>query len=135
MHIQCELVGRVGKVPEETVVGMVRFSVAVDTKKGQEPIWVSVVCFSKTAEIASKWVTEPGQIVFVTGKPEARGWLVKDGTAKAGLNVVASTVKILTFGKKERALPEDPKTKERVLGYLGDHETTFVSPDSSYLPF
>lgn len=27
MHIQCEFVGRVGKVPEETVGGMFRFSV------------------------------------------------------------------------------------------------------------
>lgn len=134
MHIQCECVGRIGKVPEETSGGAVRFSVAVDTKKGQEPSWISVVCFGKTAEIVSQWVTEPGQIVFVTGKPEARGWLAKDGAAKSGLNVVASTVRILTFGKKERALPEDPQIKEKVLGYLADHAPTFETSDST-LPF
>lgn len=135
MWIQTELFGRVGKIPQVIGGAGVRFSVAVDAaKKDQPPIWVDVVCFGKSAEAAVSFILEPGQLVFVSGRPEARAYTAKDGTAKSALNVVASMVRVITFAKKQQDQAQESESlvqESERLGFL----PSSLSPSDSALPF
>lgn len=84
-------------MPAREAHGAVRFTLAVQTKK-DETTWVDCVCFGKPAELAQQYITEKGQTIFVSGKPEARAWLSKDGDgAKGQLNVVVSQIKVISW--------------------------------------
>lgn len=59
-----------------------------------------VVCFGKTAENVSKWVTK-GRQVIVTGRLQQRKWKDKDGNNRYAVEVIANQVQFV--GSREEA--------------------------------
>lgn len=104
------LIGNLGKDPEirhsqsGTAVGNLRLGVTERRKEGDEykdhTEWVTVVCFGKTAENASKYL-QKGRQVFVEGRLQTRAWDDKaTGQKRYSTEVVAS--QLLFIGGQNR---------------------------------
>lgn len=101
------LIGNLGKDPEVrytqsgTSVGTLRLGVTERRKEGEEykdhTEWVSVVCFGKTAENASKFL-QKGRQVFVEGRLQTRSWEDKTGQTRYTTEVIATQLLFLGSG-------------------------------------
>ncbi len=106
------LIGNLGKDPEVrqtqsgTAVGTLRLGVTERRKEGDDykdhTEWVSVVCFGKTAENASKYL-QKGRQVFVEGKLQTRTWEDKTGVTRYTTEVVANQLLFLGSGRDQGA--------------------------------
>jgi len=106
------LIGNLGKDPEVrytqsgTAVGNLRLGVTERRKEGEEykdqTEWVSVVCFGKTAENASKYL-QKGRQVFVEGRLQTRSWEDKTGQTRYTTEVIANQLLFLGSGKDQIA--------------------------------
>ncbi len=104
------LIGNLGKDPEVrftqsgTSVGNLRIGVTERRKEGEEykdhTEWVSVVCFGKTAENASKYL-QKGRQVFVEGRLQTRSWEDKSGQTKYTTEVIATQLLFLGSGPNQ----------------------------------
>lgn len=104
------LIGNLGKDPEVrytqggTAVGTLRIGVTERRKEGEEykdhTEWVSVVCFGKTAENASKYL-QKGRQIFVEGRLQTRQWEDKTGQTRYTTEVVASQLLFLGSAKDQ----------------------------------
>ena len=104
---KCIFIGNLGKDPElkTTTTGksVANFSLAVQgfkTENGYLTDWVPVVCWEKTAENVSKYLSK-GSKVFVEGRFSTRSWDDKDGNKRYTTEIVANEVKFLDPAKKD----------------------------------
>lgn len=104
------LIGNLGKDPEVrytqsgTAVGTLRLGVTERRKEGEEykdqTEWVSVVCFGKTAENASKYL-QKGRQIFVEGRLQTRSWEDKtSGQTRYTTEVIANQLLFLGSAKE-----------------------------------
>lgn len=105
------LIGNLGKDPEVrytqsgTAVGNLRIGVTERRKEGEEfkdqTEWVSVVCFGKTAENASKYL-QKGRQIFVEGRLQTRQWEDKaTGQTRYTTEVIANQLLFLGSAKDQ----------------------------------
>lgn len=87
------LVGRLGADPETRYLSsgdpVTNFRMA--TGSGDYTEWHRIVCFKKTAEIASEYLRK-GSSVAVEGRLQTRKWQNKDGVDQYTTEVVANRV-------------------------------------------
>ena len=70
-----------------------------DGTKVEKTLWVSVTAWRKLAETVAQYLTKGRQVMVVGEIEEARGYLDKEGNARASLEVTAQTVRFL--GQRE----------------------------------
>jgi|DEB0MinimDraft_10_1074344.scaffolds.fasta_scaffold00084_13 single-strand DNA-binding protein len=115
------LIGRLGKEPEsrftQSNMQVVNFSLATSKKvKGEEQTeWHNVVTFSKTAEIAEKYLTK-GSLVCVEGSIQTSKY-EKDGQTRYSTQIVCDRLEML--GSKDEQKPEQ-KTSNIDLNDIDD---------------
>jgi single-strand DNA-binding protein len=125
------LIGNLGKDPEVrytqsgTAVGNLRIGVTERRKEGEEykdqTEWVSVVCFGKTAENASKYL-QKGRQIFVEGRLQTRSWEDKTtGQTRYTTEVIASQLLFLGSAKEGGA----PTSPEAPSGFIEDDDIPF----------
>src|SRR5205085_4954909 len=99
---QCQFIGRLGKDPEMNYTPnakpVTKFSLAVDQGKGQETLWLNIVCWNELAERMNEYLSK-GQLVFVQGRLVMRSYLDKTQVKRVAIDIVASTVQMLEKGK------------------------------------
>ena len=106
----CFVGGNLGKDPEvkylQSGVTVASFSLAISEKwKGKDgemkekTQWVTVVCFSKLAEIAANHLSK-GDEVLVSGKISVRDWEDRDGNKKRAWEIVAREINFISLKKK-----------------------------------
>ena len=104
------LIGRLGKDPEsrftQNNTQVVNFSMATSKKvKGEEQTeWHNVVTFSKTAEIAARYLTK-GSLVCVEGSIQTSSY-EKDGVTKYSTQIICDRLEML--GAKEDKPAKEP---------------------------
>lgn len=93
------LIGRLGKDPElrmtQNNLAVVNFSLATSRKyKGEEQTeWHNIVCFSKTAEIAEKYLTK-GSLVAIDGQIQTKNY-EKDGQTIYRTEIICNALEML----------------------------------------
>ena len=106
---QVTLLGRLGRDPElkdAKGTAICKFSLATSEEwkdeggeKKQETDWHEIVCFRKTAEIASKYLAK-GRQVLVVGKIKTRSWDdEKTGTKKYRTYIIANNIQFVGDNK------------------------------------
>lgn len=137
------LIGNLGKDPEirqtqsGTSVGNLRLGVTERRKEGDEykdhTEWVTVVCFGKTAENASKFL-QKGRQVFVEGRLQTRSWEDKGGQTRYTTEVVASQLLFLgnnrdqgsqSFSRSDSQSFSSPADSNDHSGFIEDDEIPF----------
>ncbi len=94
------LIGRLGRDPEArfTTTGkqVTTFSIACDNpyRRDQDPDWVNVEAWGKTAELVAEHKTK-GDQVAITGRLTSSSWEDNDGTTRHRLYVTAERVDFL----------------------------------------
>lgn len=90
--------GRIGKEPElrRTASGkaVCSFSLALDEGKDQDPTWVDVTAWEKTAELVDEYL-DKGDECGVTGRLRQERWEAENGEKRSRLVVVANQVVFL----------------------------------------
>ena len=138
MYQKLLIIGRLGKDPEMRFTpngqAVTSFSVATDRqytdqagKLVKETVWFRVSAWGKLAETCNNYL-QKGKMVMVEGRltvdPKTGGpriWAGQDGTARASLEVTASTVKFLSPSEHRAGEPE----------YVDD-ETTSAAEDTPF---
>lgn len=93
------LIGRLGKDPElrmtQNNLAVVNFSLATSRKyKGEDQTeWHNIVCFSKTAEIAEKYLTK-GSLVAIDGQIQTKNY-EKDGQTIYRTEIICNSLEML----------------------------------------
>lgn len=107
MYQQVVIVGRLGGDPEMRFTqdgkAVTSFSVAVDAGK-DKTTWFRVSAWEKLAETCNQYL-QKGKQVLVEGRVSASAYL-KDGEARASLDLTAHTVKFLG-AKGDEFKPDD----------------------------
>lgn len=84
--------------PNETAVAEVGVAVNERVKKGEEwvdePVFVDVTVWGRTAEILSEYATKGSNVLF-EGRLKLDQWEDGDGNKRQKLRVVAQTIKLL----------------------------------------
>lgn len=117
------LIGRLGKDPEsrftQTNTQVVNFSVATSKKvKGEEQTeWHNIVTFSKTAEIAEKYLKK-GSLVCIEGSIQTSKY-EKDGQTRYSTQIICDRLEMLG-GKNEPAKEPAQKTSNINLDEIDD---------------
>ena len=97
------LIGRLGRDPEsrQTNSGMAVSELRIATTRGrdrdgnEQTDWHTVVCFDKTAEIVSKYLSK-GRQVYIEGRLQHDSWEDREtGQKRYKTTVVANTVNFL----------------------------------------
>lgn len=97
------LVGRLANDPEmrysTSGTPITNFRLAVDRGRKseggkQETDWLNVVCFQKTAELASQYL-DKGSLVGIEGRIQSRSWERDDGKREYAVEIVAEGVRFL----------------------------------------
>ncbi len=90
--------GRIGKEPEmrQTTSGksVCNFSIALDEGKDQDPTWVDVTAWEKTAELVNEYLAK-GDECGVTGRLRQERWEADGGEKRSRLVIVANQVVFL----------------------------------------
>lgn len=102
MYLGLTICGRAGNEPElkytDKGIAYTRISVACDSGVKNEPVWVSVTVFGKSAEFVAQYVKK-GRSVLCDGKPSFSAYIAKDGTAKPDVKLVANNIRIVDSQK------------------------------------
>ena len=110
---QCSFIGRLGKDPEMNYTpsgkAVTKFSLAVDQGKGQDTLWLTIVCWNDLAERMHEYLSK-GQLVFVQGRLVMRSYVDKNQVKRIAAEIVASTVQMLEKGTK--SIPESDEATE-----------------------
>lgn len=104
-------VGRLGNAPELRYTpsgqSVCNFSLAVDQaykasdgQNAKETTWFKVIAWGKLGEVCAEHLAK-GKLVLVEGRVSAQAYIVKDGEAKASLELTANTVKFLSAKEQE----------------------------------
>ena len=106
---QCSFIGRLGKDPEMNYTpnakAVTKFSLAVDQGKGQETLWLTIVCWNELAERMHRYLSK-GQLVFVQGRLVLRPYTDNTQVKRVATEIVASTVQMLEKGTKSPPIDE-----------------------------
>jgi single-strand DNA-binding protein len=98
------MIGRLGRKPElkhtNQGTAVCSFSIAINQKKDEAPLWVNVVAWEKTAESVARYL-DKGASVFVDGRLDCRKY-EKDGVEKERWEVIAHQVVFLDGKQPER---------------------------------
>jgi single-strand DNA-binding protein len=109
---KCTFIGHLGRDPEikYTPAGdaVATFSMAVSEKykDNEHTEWLTIVCWKKLAETASKYLAK-GNPVYVEGKLKTREYEGRDGTKKKVTEIIASQLVLLGTPKKSESAPAD----------------------------
>lgn len=133
MYQQCTLVGNLGTDVElrftPSGVPVASFSLAVgksfvreDGTKADKTVWFRITCWRKLAETVAEYLTKGRQVMVVGEIEEARGYLDREGEARASLEVTAQTVRFL--GQRREGNDAPPASRDNI-----------SAPDSEDLPF
>lgn len=100
------LVGRIGKEPDmkysQQGTPVCKFSLAVNRRdKDEEPDWLNIVCFGKTAEFVAQYL-DKGSLVGVEGAIHTRQY-EKDGKTLTWTEIAANNVQGLESKKEADA--------------------------------
>jgi single-strand DNA-binding protein len=113
---QCQFIGRLGKDPEMSYTPngkpITKFSLAVDQGKGQETLWLNIVCWNELAERMNQYV-QKGMLIFVQGRLVVRPYTDKAQVKRVAIEIVASTVQMLEKGKQP--MPADESDEDVAL--------------------
>jgi len=114
------LIGRLGKDPEsrfsQSNTQVVNFSMATSKKvKGEEQTeWHNIVTFSKTAEIAEKYLTK-GSLVCIEGSIQTSKY-EKDGQTRYSTQIICDRLEMLggmnNNDNKDSALEQKPGSQK-----------------------
>ena len=114
------LIGRLGKNPEsrfsQSNTQVVNFSMATSKKvKGEEQTeWHNIVTFSKTAEIAEKYLTK-GSLVCIEGSIQTSKY-EKDGQTRYSTQIICDRLEMLggmnNNDNKDSALEQKPGSQK-----------------------
>lgn len=89
----------------------------------EEVCWVTVVCFSKQAEVCGGFLKK-GDPIFVEGRLQSKEWETEAKERRSKLEVVANRVEFLMRGaKKEESTPDEGSP------------TTAATPAEEDIPF
>ncbi len=99
------LVGNLGRDPESRSMPsgqpVVNFSLATsrrykdrDGNRKDETEWHNIVCFGKSAEIASQYLTK-GKMIFVEGRIQTRSWEDKEGKKQYRTEIICENFQML----------------------------------------
>lgn len=113
MYQQLTIIGRLGKDPElrytPTGTPVCTFNVATDRvwnndqgQRQEETTWHRVTAWKKQAEICAQYLGK-GSMVLVTGTVKAQGFITREGTPAASLELRADQVKFLSTKKDGQA--------------------------------
>ncbi len=107
------LVGRITHDPElrATISGteVVNFRLAVNRYgKDQQADFFKIVCFGKTAEFVSNYVTK-GRLLLVEGSLRNNVWQDNTGQKRSSVEIIANRVE---FMEKRGATPAEENNKE-----------------------
>ena len=111
------LIGRLGKDPEsrftQSNTQVVNFSMATSKKvKGEEQTeWHNIVTFSKTAEIAEKYLTK-GSLVCIEGSIQTSKY-EKDGQTRYSTQIICDRLEMLG-GKDDIPAKEPANTVKNI---------------------
>ena len=105
MYQKTIVVGHLGRDPEmrytPSGVPVTSFSMATTRKwtnangeQQEKTTWFRVICWRKQAELAAQYLTK-GRLVLVEGDIEASAWTDREGTARASLELTATTFRFL----------------------------------------
>jgi len=111
---QCTFAGRSGNDAEGryTTSGqaVANFNLAVDRPKRngekQQPLWVKVTLWGKTAEGVAKFITKGKQLV-VSGDVDLRSYQTRDGETRTDLTLNARQVTLMGGGEQRSDANED----------------------------
>jgi single-strand DNA-binding protein len=100
---QCSFIGRLGNEPELKVTGekgtpFTKFSLAVDQGKGEDPLWLNIVCWDKLAEQMEKLLYKGAQ-VYVQGRLKITSYKDKQQVKRQTVEIVATIVQLLDKAK------------------------------------
>ena len=136
------LIGNVGKDPEiryaQSGMAICNFSIATTkTAKGEKKTsWHNILCFDKTAENVSKYVSK-GSKVAVSGEIQYSEW-EKDGQKHYKTEILANEIEFLGSKSDGQASSRNnqPPAASRQDGYAGQgHREGYDIPDSGEIPF
>ncbi len=102
MLCEATIIGHLGKAPKriitQTETPMAGFTVATNRKQDGEDItlWFDVVLFRALAETALSSSLTVGSLVYVRGRLELREWQDSEGQKRASLQIIASTLRMLS---------------------------------------
>src|SRR5690242_1483441 len=95
---QCSFIGRLGKDPEMNYTpngkAVTKFSLAVDQGKGQDTLWLTIVCWNDLAERMHEYLSK-GQLVFVQGRLVQRSYVDKNQVKRVALKLSPPRCKCL----------------------------------------
>lgn len=107
MHNIVALVGRLTKNPEirdlPDGTQLANFSLAVNTGK-EETSFFDCIAFRTNAEVMSKF-TKKGDLLAVSGMLRQRKWKGKDGKDQSKVEIVVSSISLLTPKQEEPKAP------------------------------
>lgn len=103
--LQVTIIGNLGRDSELTISSkgtlLLRFTVGANYRAledgvyAQKTEWVNVTVFGAQADFLAQRLVK-GTRVYVDGDLQARPYLAQDQTARAGLQMIAKTVEVLT---------------------------------------
>jgi single-strand DNA-binding protein len=100
----CTFSGNVGKDPElryfESGTAVANFSIAVEGRKGSDPLWLAIKVWGKGAAVIGDYVKK-GSRLIVSGELEMETW-EKDGKQNSKLALNCQNFTLLD-SKKDRA--------------------------------
>ncbi|MCO4781577.1 MAG: single-stranded DNA-binding protein [Candidatus Cloacimonetes bacterium] len=80
-----------------------KFKVAVNSyKKDSDPLYLPIICFEKTAEFVSNYLTK-GSLVFLSGRLDIRKYENKEGQESWYTSLLAHQVQSLTVKNTQEA--------------------------------
>lgn len=93
--------GNLGRDPEMRYTpggaSVTDFSIAVNDRREDEPLWIDVSCWNKLAENTNNHLNR-GRSVLIDGRPSAHRWTAQDGQPRGKMKVTANTVEFLPSG-------------------------------------
>lgn len=94
--------GNLGRDPEMRYTpngkSVTDFSIAVNDRRSDDPLWLDITCWDKLAEITNNHLNR-GRSVLVDGRPSAHRWTQQDGQPRGKMKVTANTVEFLGGGQ------------------------------------
>jgi single-strand DNA-binding protein len=111
------LFGNTGKDPEVKTIGenkVAKFSLATqsfrkDSNGNKVTDWHNIVCWSKLADLAEKWIKK-GSSLIIEGEIQYRDYTDKDGVKKYITEIMATSIHFA--GKKESDSKQEQAKQE-----------------------
>lgn len=112
---QGTVLGRVGKIDVKTTqAGMKIANISMvtskkyvkDGEKKEKVTWHNVTAFSKTAEIAEKYVNV-GDCLYIQGEMDSQKYTTPDGQERTKHFIVVNTLQLMPKTKEHGAAPKD----------------------------